>query len=78
MPPPLPLMTPDRVPVALVIVSVCAPNAVVPLPDKLTTLAPEVVALILKLPLLLTPLELAIVPKLDKAKVPALMVVVPV
>ena len=74
------LMMPDRSPVASVIVSRFVPNAVLPFPDKVLTLAPDVSAfraLMSKLPLLLTPLELAIEPEPDSAKVPALMVVTP-
>ena len=36
--PPVPLMLPERVPAAAVIVRALAPNAVAPAPDKLTTL----------------------------------------
>ena len=74
---PSPLITPDKMPVASVMVSVLMPNALVPLPDKVLTLAPELVALMSKLLLLITPLEVAIVPSPDKAKVPAVMVVAP-
>ena len=75
--PPVPLMMPDRLPVAAVIVSALAPKTVAPVPDKALTLAPEVVALMSKLPLLLTPLELAMAPEPDSAKVPKVMVVAP-
>ena len=80
--PPVPLMIPDRVPEAAVIVSVLAPKAVAPVPDNVLTLMPEVSAfraLMLKVPLFLTALELAILPEPDSAKVaPVLMVVTPV
>ena len=56
---PLPLISPLKVPVALVMVRVLEPKAVVPVPDRLTTLAPEVALLISKLLLLVMPLELA-------------------
>ena len=75
---PLPLISPLKVPVALVMVRVLVPKTVVPLPAKLTTLAPEVVPLMSKLLSLVTPLELAILPAPDKAKVPVLIVVLPV
>ena len=74
----LPLMMPARSPVAAEIVSTLSPNVVAPLPDKDLTLVPELErALMSKLPLLLTPLELAMLPLADKAKVPALIVVRP-
>ena len=76
--PPVPLILPDRSPEAAVMVRVLAPNAVVPVPDKLNTLAPALVALMSKLLLLVTPLELAMVPEPDRAKVPSLIVVAPV
>ena len=76
--PPVPLMTPARVPVAVLIVSTLAPKAVLPEPVRLLTLAPEVVALMSKIPPLLTPLELAMLPEPDSARVPELMVVTPV
>ena len=77
MAPPLPLTMPLKLPVALLIVRVLLPNTVVPVPVKLMTLVPEVVLLISKLALLLIPLEEAMLPEPDKAKVPALMVVAP-
>ena len=77
MAPPLPLTIPLKLPVALLIVRVLLPNAVVPLPDRLITLVPLVVALISKLALFVTLLEEAILPTPDKAKVPSLMVVAP-
>ena len=77
MAPPLPLTMPLKMPVALVIVRVLLPNAVVPVPVKLMTLVPEVVLLMSKLALFVTLLEEAMLPTPDKAKVPALMVVAP-
>ena len=77
MAPPLPLTMPLKVPVALLIVRVLLPNAVVPVPARLMTLVPLVVLLISKLALFVTLLEEAILPTPDKAKVPALMVVAP-
>ncbi len=77
MAPPLPLTMPLKLPVALLIVRVLLPNAVVPVPVKLMTLVPEVVLAISKLALFVTLLEDAMLPTPDKAKVPALMVVAP-
>jgi hypothetical protein len=77
MAPPSPLTMPLKLPVALVIVRVWLPNTVVPLPAKLITLVPDVVPAISKLASFVTPLEDAILPEPDKAKVPALMVVAP-
>ena len=77
MAPPLPLTMPLKMPVALLIVRVLLPNAVVPVPVKLMTLVPEVVLLMSKLALFVILLEDAMLPKPDKAKVPLLMVVAP-
>ena len=77
MAPPSPLISPLKLPVALVIVRVLPPNTLVPLPAKLMTLVPDVVLAISKLALFVTALEYAILPEPDKAKVPALMVVAP-
>ena len=62
----------------MVIVRVLPVISTPPAPDKVTIDAPVVTALILKVPALATSLELAILPEPDKAKVPALIVVVPV
>ena len=76
------LMMPDRVPEAAVIVSTLVPKVVAPVPLKVVTLLPEVSAfrsLMLKVPLLLTPLEPAMAPEPDSTKVaPELIVVAPV
>ena len=77
MAPPSPLRMPLKLPVALLIVRVLLPNAVVPVPARLMTLVPEVVLLMSKLALFVTLLEEAMLPKPDKAKVPLLMVVAP-
>ena len=77
MAPPSPLTMPLKLPVALVIVKVWLPNTVVPVPARLMTLVPDVVLLISKLASFVTPLEDAILPEPDKAKVPLLMVVAP-
>ena len=73
----LPLTVPLKVPVALVMVRALPPSSVVPVPNKLTTVAPEVLALMSKFALLVMLLELAMLPDPDRAKVPALMVVAP-
>ena len=75
--PPVPLMMPLKLPVALLIVRVWLPKAVVPLPARLMTLVPEVVLVISKLALLVTPLEFAMLPAPDRVKVPPLIVVAP-
>lgn len=75
--PPLPLTAPLSDPLALAIVRTLLPSAVVPDPAILVTVAPDVLALMSKLALLVRPLELAILPDPDSAKVPALMVMAP-
>ena len=76
----VPEMAPAKVSAALVIVRVLLPNATEPtlLPDKLMIEAPVVVLLISKVALSMMLLEAAIEPVPVKAKVPPLMVVVPV
>ena len=61
----------------LVIVKVLPAILTPPAPDKVVIEAPEVTALMSKVPVTATPVELAMLPEPDKAKVPALMVVVP-
>jgi hypothetical protein len=72
---------PAKSPAAAVIVSVLSPNVVVlvvRVPDKFLILAPdELIALMSKLLLLITPLEAAILPEPDRDKPPALIVVEP-
>ena len=75
--PPLPLTAPLKVPVAFEIVRDLLPSSVVPIPDKLTTVAPKVLALMSKFALLVMPLELVMLPDPDRAKVPPLMIVAP-
>ena len=75
---PVPAITPLKVSAAVVSVRVCVPKVTLPPPAKLMMLAPLVVALISKLALLITLAEVAMVPVPLKAKVPPLMVVVPV
>ena len=74
------LMMPDRVPEAALIVSNLVPKAVAPVPLKvLIPLLIEVIGLISKVPSLLTPLELAMLPEPDSVRVvPVPMVVAPV
>ena len=74
------LMMPDSVPEAAPIVSTLVPKAVAPVPLKvLIPLPVEVIALMSKVPSLLTPLELAMLPEPESARVaPVLMVVAPV
>lgn len=77
--PPSPEMLPFRVPLAALIVSALLPKAVVlvvDVPVKDLILVPgESIALMLKIPLFVTPLELAMEPEPDRDKVPWLMVV---
>ena len=75
--PPVPLTTPLSDPLALAMVRTLLPSAVVPDPAILVTVALDVLALMSKLALLVRPLELAMLPDPDRAKVPALMVVAP-
>ena len=77
MAPPSPLISPLKLPVALVIVRVLLPNTLVPLPAKLMTLVPDVVLVISKLALFVTAPEYAMLPEPVKVKVPPLMVVAP-
>ena len=58
---PVPLITPLKLPLALLKVNCCAPKEVLPVPDKLVIVVP-LEPLIFKVPLLATPLELAILP----------------
>ena len=75
--PPVPLITPEYVPLALLKLKVFAPKVVLPAPLKLTTLMPPLAPLIVNVPALATAL-LAIVPAPLNAKVaPLLIVVVP-
>ncbi len=76
--PPVPPITPLKVSFAAVSVRVLPPKVTVPAPASVVMLAPEVVLLISKVPVAVTPLEVAILPEPESAKVPALMVVVPV
>ena len=73
--PPVPEIVPLNVPVALLKVSVRAPNDTVPVPVKLTIVAPLVVLLRLKLPASDTLLLEAIDPEPLRLSVPAVMVV---
>ena len=77
---PVPEMAPAKVSLALLSVSVLLPNTTEPalLPARPMMVAPVVVPLISKMALLVKPLEVAIEPVPVKAKVPPLIVVVPV
>ena len=73
---PVPLITPLKLPLALLKVNCCAPKEVLPVPVKLVIVVPFV-PLILKVPLFATPLEIAILPLPLNAKVPSLILVEP-
>ena len=72
--PPLPLITPEKIVLAFVSVSVSLPKSTAPSPDSVTIEAPEVVAMTSKVPLSMTSLELAIEPNYS-ASVPLIVVV---
>src|SRR3989338_841977 len=73
-----PLMTPETVPAASwLIVSVLAPKTTAPAPDRVWIVVDEVIALMSKVAALETEEESAIDPAVERAKVPAEMVVVP-
>ena len=76
--PPLPPIAPEKAVEALVRVSVCAPRATLPEPDRVLIEAPDVVPEISKMPLSVTPLDEAILPVPVSASVPPLIVVAPV
>ena len=73
---PVPLITPLKLPLALLKVNCCAPRFVLPDPDRLVIEVPFV-PLMLSVPLFVTPLEFAILPLPLKAKVPPLILVEP-
>ena len=75
--PPEPPISPPNVPAALVSVSVWLPSVTMPAPDRFLIEAPAVVAEMSKVPLSITPLELAMLPAPDRASPPALIVVAP-
>ncbi len=77
MPPP-PLMAPEKLPEALAKVSVLAPRATLPEPDRVWTEVPAPdTPEMSNAPLATTPLELAMLPAPDSASVPAVIVVRP-
>ena len=77
--PPVPPIAPDRVPAALLSVSVCEPSVTVPAPDSVVIVAPEVVPEIFNVPASETPEEAAMLPAPDSASVaPEETVVAPV
>ena len=76
--PPVPLITPPYEPEDVVSVKVCVPSLTPPVFVRVLMLAPEEVALMSRVPLSSTLLEVAMLPLPDKARVPAEMVVAPV
>jgi hypothetical protein len=76
--PPVPEAAPAKVPEPLVRVRVFDPRVTPPAPDRVTIDAPDVVPEMEKVPPSETPLELAIEPEPERARVPELMVVGPV
>ena len=67
--PPVPPITPESVPAALLNVSVCEPSVTEPAPDSVLTVAPAVVPEMFRLPATETPDELAMLPEPDRASV---------
>ena len=76
--PPVPLITPANVSLAADKVKVFVPKTTEPAPESVVIVAPEVVALISNVAAFETPLEVPIEPLPLKAKVPEVIVVMPV
>ncbi len=75
--PPAPPRAPEKVPLALASVSVCAPRLTAPPPDRDLIDAPAAVAEMSNVPLSTTPAEPAMPPVPDSARVAPLPMAVP-